>query len=344
MAIERFTFDDLRGVPVPGFTLGNRNGLAATVVAYGARLTRLLMPDRNGRPADIVLGFDRLADYAASDAYPGATCGRYGNRIGGAAFALDGVRHALSINEPPNHLHGGADGFDRRVWHAVADEAANAVTFTLRSPDGDQGYPGALTATVRYRLTDTDELDIRMQAATDRATMVNLVHHSYWNLAGHDAGDIRGHRLTVHGGFITPVDPALIPTGERRPVDGTPFDLRRATTLGPALDAAGGIGFDHNWCLGGPADTLRPVARLADPASGRQLELSANQPGLQVYSGGYLSERIVGKGGRPYRRFAGIALETQRFPDTPNIDDFPSARLDPGQLYDHRMVLRLTVA
>lgn len=342
--IQRFDFAEIDGVPVPGFTLTNRNGMEATVVAYGARLTRFLMPDRHGRPADIVLGFDRLADYAASGAYLGATCGRYGNRIGGAAFTLDGVRHALTVNEPPNHLHGGVEGFDRRVWEAAVDEVANAVDFTLRSPDGDQGYPGTLTAAVRYRLTDADELDIRMQAETDRPTMVNLVHHSYWNLAGHDAGDVRGHRLTVHGGFITPVDGALIPTGEVRPVDGAAFDLRSATVLEGALDAVGGIGFDHNWCLDGPPDVLRPVAVLEDPASGRRLELSANQPGMQVYSGGYLNERVVGKGGRPYRRFAGIALETQRFPDSPNIGSFPSARLDPRQIYDHRMLLRMTVA
>jgi aldose 1-epimerase len=197
-------------------------------------------------------------------------------------------------------------------------------------------------ARVRYQLHEEDQLDIRMQAETDRPTMVNLVHHGYWNLAGHGSGDVRGHRLTVHGGSITPVDEALIPTGEQRVVDGTAFDLRRPTPLGAALDAVGGIGFDHNWCLDGPANPLRPVAVLEHPASGRRLALSSNQPGLQVYSGGYFDGRAVGKGGRPYGRFAGIALETQRFPDSPNISHFPSARLDPGAVYDHRMLLRFS--
>ncbi|MGF7174964.1 aldose epimerase family protein [Azospirillum doebereinerae] len=343
MPITSFLFDELDGRPVEGFTLA-AGGLEATVIAHGARLVRFLMPDRDGRPADVVLGFDRLAGYLGSDAYAGATCGRYGNRIGGAAFTLDGVRHRLTANEPPNQLHGGSDGFDRRLWDAAVDEAANAVTFTLRSPDGDQGYPGTLTASVRYRLTGDGVLDIRMTATTDRPTVVNLVHHSYWNLAGHAVGhavgDVRGHRLAVRGGFVTPVGADLIPTGEVRPVDGTPFDLRDGPLLGDALAAVGGFGFDHNWCLEGPAGELRPVAWLEDPASGRRLDLSSDQPGLQVYTGGYLSDRVIGKGGRPYRRFAGIALETQRFPGTPNIAHFPSARLDPGQRYEHRMQLR----
>jgi len=343
MPIDSFLFDTLDSRPVEGYTL-TAGALSATVIAHGARLVRFVMPDRDGRPADIVLGFDRLAGYLDSDAYVGATCGRYGNRIGGAAFTLDGVRHRLTVNEPPNQLHGGTDGFDRRLWDATVDEAANAVAFTLRSPDGDQGYPGALTASVRYQLTGDGVLDIRMTAVTDRPTVVNLVHHSYWNLAGQAVGhaveDVRGHRLAVRGGFITPVGADLIPTGEVRSVDGTPFDLRDGSLLGKALEAVGGFGFDHNWCLEGSAGELRPVASLEDPASGRRLDLASDQPGLQVYTGGYLSDRVVGKGDRPYRPFAGIALETQRFPGTPNISHFPSARLDPGQRYEHRMQLR----
>lgn len=330
------------GSPVKGFTL-SAGGLEATVVAHGARLVRMMVPGRDGGPADVVLGFDRLGDYLASDAYFGATCGRYANRIGGAVFPLDGVRHALSANEPPNQLHGGPDGFDRRIWDAEVQEADNAVTFTLVSPDGDQGYPGRLRAATRYRLTDDGVLDIRMTAVSDRPTVVNLVHHSYWNLGGHDSGDLRGHRLTVRGGFTTPVGAGLIPTGEVRPVDGTPFDLRGGVGLGEALEAVGGLGFDHNWCLEGPAGELRPVAWLEHPASGRRMELATDQPGLQVYTGGYLSERVVGKGGRRYCRFAGLALESQRFPDSPNIGHFPSARLDPGGTYRHRMQLRFGV-
>lgn len=339
MPIESFLFDTVEGRPVEGFTL-SAGGLEATVIAHGARLVRMLVPGRDGTRADVVLGFDRVADYLTSDAYFGATCGRYGNRIGGAAFALDGVRHELAVNEPPNQLHGGPEGFDRRVWDATVEEAENAVTFTLVSPDGDQGYPGTLTAGTRYQLSDDGVLDIRMTAATDRPTIVNIVHHSYWNLGGHASGDLRDHRLTVRGGFTTPVGADLIPTGEVRPVDGTPFDLRGGVALGEALEAVGGFGFDHNWCLDGPAGELRPVAVLEHPASGRRMELATDQPGLQVYTGGYLSEKIVGKGGQPYRRFAGLALESQRFPNSPNIGHFPSARLDPGETYRHRMQLR----
>ncbi|MFS2008573.1 aldose epimerase family protein [Azospirillum sp. CT11-132] len=339
MPIESFLFDTVEGRPVEGFTL-SAGGLEATVIAHGARLVRMMVPGRDGNRADVVLGFDRLSDYLASDAYFGATCGRYGNRIGGAAFALDGVRHELAVNEPPNQLHGGPEGFDRRIWEAEVDEAENAVTFTHESPDGDQGYPGTLTASTRYQLSDDGVLDIRMTATTDRPTIVNIVHHSYWNLGGHASGDLRDHQLTVRGGFTTPVGADLIPTGEVRPVDGTAFDLRGGVELGEALEAVGGFGFDHNWCLDGPAGELRPVAVLEHPASGRRMELATDQPGLQVYSGGYLSEKIVGKGGQPYRRFAGLALESQRFPNSPNIGHFPSARLDPGETYRHRMRLR----
>lgn len=349
MSVTRFIFDHAAdGTPVEGVTLTSPAGVSATLIAHGARLVRLLAPDRAGTLADVVLGFDRLSDYLASSAYFGATCGRYGNRIGGAAFTLDGVRHALSVNEPPNHLHGGAEGFDRRLWAMAVEEAENAVTFTLRSPDGDQGYPGELLAQTRYRLTADGTLDIRMTATTDAPTMVNLVHHSYWNLAGHAAGDVRDHRLTVLGGAITPVDDRLIPTGARLPVDGTPFDLRDGPLLADALDALGGtvgggtVGFDHNWCLDGGTGELRLAARLDHPPTGRRLELLSDQPGLQVYTGGYLNAAIIGKDGQPYRPFAGIALETQRFPNSPNIADFPSARLDPGQRYEHRMKLRVT--
>ncbi|PWC57702.1 aldose epimerase [Azospirillum sp. TSH7] len=344
MPIESFLFDTVEGRPVEGFTL-SAGGLEATVIAHGARLVRMLVPGRDGSSDDVVLGFDRVADYLASDAYFGATCGRYGNRIGGAAFTLDGVRHELAVNEPPNQLHGGPEGFDRRIWDAKVDEAENAVTFTHESPDGDQGYPGTLTASTRYQLSDDGVLDIRMTATTDRPTIVNIVHHSYWNLGGHASGDLRDHRLTVRGGFTTPVGADLIPTGEVRPVGGTAFDLRGdmgrgGVELGEALEAVGGFGFDHNWCLEGPVGELRPVAVLEHPASGRRMELATDQPGLQVYSGGYLSEKIVGKGGQPYRRFAGLALESQRFPNSPNIGHFPSARLDPGETYRHRMRLR----
>lgn len=340
---ESFEFGAVGGVPVPGFVLRNALGVAVSVTALGARIVRLGMPDALGRAADVVLGFDSPQDYLASDAYMGATCGRYGGRIRGSAFALDGEVHRLSRNEGAHHAHGGRDGFDRKIWDAAGDAAAGEAVFTLDSPDGEEGYPGAVSASVAYRLDDLGTLAIDMRARSDRATVVNLVHHTYWNLAGHDSGSILGHRLELDADFVTPVDESLVPTGEVLRVDGTPFDFREGKPIGRdlALVATAAGGYDHNFCVRGEAGRLRRVAALADPASGRALELHSDASGVQVYTGGHFKVAAKGKGGARYRQYAGVALETQAFPDAPNLSHFPGVRLDAGCEYRHRMRIRL---
>jgi len=343
MTVETFTFGTHGGAPVPGFAVRNQHGVTLKVVAYGARLTELHVPDARGYIADIVLGFDTLNEYRASDAYMGATCGRYGSRIRDAAFVLAGRTVRVSRNEGAHHAHGGHEGFDRKVWHACADALANEVLFTHHSPDGDEGYPGALTATTSYRLTDANVLEIVMRAQSDRATVVNLVHHTYWNLAGHVAGDILAHRLQMPANFYTPIDADLVPTGEVRSVTGTPFDFREEKAIGQDLAALATVsgGYDHNWCTQGTGNELRKCAGLHDPTSGRAFELHATVPGVQCYTAGHLSNAVRGKGGSRYGQYAGIALETQGFPDAPNLGHFPSAQLLPGQTYEHRMEVRL---
>jgi aldose 1-epimerase len=349
--IERFDFGDLDGEPVRGFVLRNRNGLQARVISYGARLTEFHMPGRDGAPADIVLGFDDLASYVATNTYFGATCGRYGNRIKDGRFDLGGRTIQVDRNEGPNHLHGGRNGFDSKNWSAYADEANNAVVFTTVSLDGEEGFPGTLHLTATYRLTDDDVLDIRMTGTTDAPTVLNMVHHTYWNLAGQGSGDVRDQRLQLASSFYTPIDAELITTGEVLPVAGTAFDFRAAKPIGADIDSLSDVGtgdlvgggYDHNWCLDGVGPGLRPCARVVDPASGRGFALSTTEPGVQFYTGGYLDERVIGKRGLPYCRFAGYTFETQKFPNTPNFGHFPSTVLMPGEIYDHRMVLRFFV-
>ncbi len=344
MSITSFNFGMLAGIQVPGFVLRNGSGVTLKLVTHGARLTELHLPDRHGRNADVVLGFDTPAQYQASDAYMGATCGRYGGRIRNGVFMLDGTKVHLSRNEGVHHAHGGHEGFDRKLWQARTDAAANQVTFQLSAPDGDEGYPGAVEASTSYRLRDDNVVEIAMQARTNRATVINLLHHSYWNLAGHDSGDIRAHQLRLPADFYLPIDADLVPTGEVRKVAGTAFDFRVAKAMGQDLDAvptANG-GYDHNWCINGASGELRLCAALADPASGRALEVFATEPGLQMYTGGHFRTPVAGKGGARYGQYAGIALETQRFPDAPNLGHFPAALLVPGQVYQHHMELHLS--
>ncbi len=349
MGIEQKIFGRVDGTDVRAAEIDGGSGVRLQVVAYGARLARLLLSDRAGRPADVVLGFDTLDDYIAHGRYFGATCGRYGNRIAGGTFPLDGRTVVLTRNEPPNHLHGGSLGFDRKVWTMRVDDDRNAVAFSATAADGEQGYPGALAATTTYRL-DGRGLEIEMRATSDRLTVVNLVNHAYWNLAGQGSGDIRGHHLVLDAAAYTPVDAALIPTGELRAVAGTPFDFRAGKPVGQDLDATAADdprnarlargGYDHNWCLDGEPGALRRCARLVDPPSGRGFELDTSEPGVQVYTAGHLSDATVGRGGMRLCRYAGITFETQKYPDSPNFPHFPSARLDPGQEYVHRMRFR----
>jgi aldose 1-epimerase len=325
--------------------------LRAVLLDDGARLLELHAPDRNGEHSDLVLGYPDAGAHERGTAYFGATCGRCANRIRRGTFTLDDEVMSVATNEGPNHLHGGTVGFDRHRWSWNVDEGRNAVIFSLSSPDGDQGYPGALDTTTEYVLGDAT-LDIRMTAVTSKPTIVNMVHHSYWNLRGHDQGDVLGHRLRVESDFFTPVDDELIPTGEILSVGGTPFDFTEPTEIGSSVrevehggagrdTPAGFAGYDHNWVVRGQVGAMRPCATVHEPTTGRRLSLSTNEAGVQIYTGGYL-DGIEGKNGATYMPFQGLTLETQRFPDAPNHGHFPTAVLRPGQRYDHRMNLEFS--
>lgn len=317
------------------------NGRRVVLLTWGARLAELWVPDAKGILADIVLGHDSLDDWQTHGTYLGATCGRYANRIAGGRFQLDGRTVQVDRNEGENALHGGSRGFDLKHWQ-IADHSDTHVTFTTTSPDGDMGYPGTLNARVTYRI-DGPGLSIEMRATTDAPTIVNLVNHAYFNLAGQGAGDVMGQELQMDAGHYLPVDDRLIPTGEVLTVADTAFDFRRTRSIGASLP--GSNGFDHNLCLSAAlgADGLRRCLVATDPASGRRMTLSTTEPGVQLYTGAHFSGG-PGKQGARYPRFAGFAVESQRFPDTPNRPQFPSARLDPGQTYHHVMRFDFTLA
>jgi aldose 1-epimerase len=325
------------GTSVEIFTLSD-GAYEARIATYGGVLVSMKTPDRNGKVTDVVLGFDDLAGFVSnfngtSDAYFGAIIGRYANRIAHGTFALDGRKYSLPLNNGENSLHGGPHGFNNVVWKAKP--IANGVELTYVSKDGEAGYPGNLTATVRYTLTKGD-LRIEYSATTDKDTVVNLTNHSYFNLAGD--GDILHHQLTLHASRFTPVDAGLIPTGELKSVDSNPFDFRKATAIGARINADDqqlhlGHGYDHNWVLDRKGSDMEEAAELYDPGSGRMLKVLTDQPGIQFYSGNFLDGSIKGKGGKPYGLHAGLCLETQHFPDSPNHPDFPSTELRPGERY-----------
>ena len=327
------------GTPVEIFTLTD-GGYEARIATYGGVVVSLKVPDRSGKPADVVLGFDNLDGYVAnfngpSDAFFGAIIGRYANRIAHGTFTLDGKKYSLPLNNGENSLHGGPHGFNNVVWKAKP--IANGVELTYLSKDGEAGYPGNLSATVRYTLVK-DDLRIEYSATTDKDTVVNLTNHSYFNLAGQ--GDILNHQLTLHASRFTPVDAGLIPTGELKPVESTPFDFRKPTAVGARINADDeqlhlGHGYDHNWVLdsGSAGGKLAEAAEVYDPSSGRVLKVLTDQPGIQFYSGNFLDGSIKGKGGKPDELHAALCLETQHFPDSPNHPDFPTTELKPGERY-----------
>ena len=316
------------------FTLSNGRGLRARIMTYGAIVVSLEVPDREGRLADITLGYDSLEGYLETTPYFGAIVGRYGNRIAQGRFTLDGVEYSLARNNGENHLHGGQKGFDKVLWSAepLREEKAVGVRMSYLSPDGEEGYPGNLSCTVTYRVTSDNELTITYEATTDKATPVNLTHHSYFNLAGQGQGDILGHELQLWAGHYTPVDEGLIPTGELRPVGGTPFDFTTPHPIGERIDQVPG-GYDHNFVLSSGGGEPAPAARVYEPESGRVMEIFTTEPGIQFYSGNFLDGTITGKVGKLYRRHYGFCLETQHFPDSPNFPDFPSTILRPGETY-----------
>lgn len=336
------------------FTLRNAHGIEMQFSNYGGIITSLKTPDRNGRFADIVLGYDNLAGYVANSPYFGAIVGRYANRIARGHFTLDGATYTLAINNGPNSLHGGLRGFDKVVWNArpFENQEGQGVALDYTSPNGEEGYPGTLRTTVTYTLTPDDRLIVDYAATTDKATPINLSQHSYWNLVGNASRDILGHVLTINADAITPVDSTLIPTGEFMPVQGTPFDFRTPHAIGERIDQRQntqiryGNGYDHNFVLnrGNAAPgSLVLAARVVEPTSGRTMEISTTEPGIQFYSGNFLDGSITGKGGAVYHFRYGLALETQHFPDSPNHPNFPSTILQPGQQFRSRTVFKFGV-
>jgi aldose 1-epimerase len=328
------------GTQVDALTLTNANGIVVRAITYGGIITSLRVPDRNGQFGDIVLGFDDLAGYLEEHPYFGAIIGRYGNRIAGGRFMLDGQVYTLATNNGPNHLHGGITGFDKVVWWAEPFENGDSVgvTFSYTSSDGEEGYPGKVDVRVTYTLTAANELVFDYYAVSDRATPVNLTQHSYFNLAGDGSGDILGHELTVNADYFTPVDSTLIPTGAIAPVAGTPFDFRSATAIGARIDQdqeqlRHGLGYDHNFVLNSGDSTLTHAARVYEPQSGRLMDVYTAEPGIQFYAGNFLDGSITGKAGHVYGRRSGFCLETQHFPDSPNQPEFPSTILRPGEQY-----------
>lgn len=325
-------------------------GIEAVILTLGAAIQSVIAPDRNGRTADVALGFATLDGYLNQTAYIGVTVGRVANRIAGGRFVLDGIEHSVPLNDGPNSLHGGAAGLDRRNWEIVAltDAPSPGVVLRCVSPDGDQGYPGALAVTAAYSLSADGVLAVDYTATTDRPTVVNITNHAYWNMAGEGASaGAMGNRLTLHAEAYLPTDRTAIPIGEVRGVAGTPFDFREPTPVGLRVRDASdeqiaiGKGYDHNWVVSRePAPEPRPVARLEDPASGRAMELWSDQPGVQIYSGNFLDGSFAGKSGRLYRQGDAVVLEPQMFPDTPNQPAFGSVRLDPGQTYRNRIRFR----
>jgi aldose 1-epimerase len=336
------------GTPVEVFTLTNARGVEIRAMTYGAIITSIRIPDRKGVMADVALGFDNLQGYLGEHPYFGAVVGRYGNRIGGARFSLNGQTYQLAANNGPNHLHGGVRGFDKYVWSAEPIAGMTGIAFTRVSPDGEEGYPGTLKVRVSYVLTDANDLEIEYQATTDKATPVNLTQHTYFNLAGQGAGTIVDHELTINADRFTPVGDSLIPTGVLAPVEGTPMDFRRPTKVGARIDASTeqirfGRGYDHNWVLNRKGDGLQLAARVVEPASGRTLEVSTTEPGVQFYTGNFLDGTLKGKGGVGYPRRGGLCLETQHFPDSPNKPAFPTTIVQPGSTYRSKTVWRFGV-
>jgi aldose 1-epimerase len=336
------------GADVDLYTLTNANGMQAGILTYGGTVVSLTAPDRNGKYADVVLGLDDLAAYKKGTAFFGALIGRYGNRIGHAQFTLDGKTYKLPANDNGNTLHGGPEGFDKRIWTAVPGSGPDGQTLELTyvSKDGEEGFPGTLTSKVVYTLTPKNELKIDYSATTDKPTVVNLTNHSYFNLAGQGEGDILGHEVMIAADRFTPVDDKLIPTGELRPVTGTPFDFTKPTAIGARIDANDeqikfGKGYDHNWVLNKGAGGLTKAAEVTEPKSGRVMEVWTTEPALQFYTGNFLDGTLSGKG-KTYPRRGAFCMETQHYPDSPNKPAFPTTELKPGEAYKTTTLYRFS--
>ena len=338
------------GKPVEIYTLRNAMGAEARILTYGGIVQKLTMPDKNGHFADIVLGFDNLQDYVDKSPYFGALIGRYGNRIGGARFTLKGKTYMLAVNNGPNSLHGGLKGFDKVLWQvqeAAIGKQGVKLELTYLSKDGEEGFPGNLKVTAVYTLTDNNELKLEFAATADKPTVVNLTHHSYFNLADQGNGDILGHVVYINSEETTPVDAGLITTGEFKSVVGTPFDFRTPTAIGAHINDPDtvlqyGPGYDHNWIINKPLGQLGLQARVVEPTSGRVMEVWSDEPGLQFYAGNFLDGTLTGKGGKVYQRRTGFCMEPQHYPDSPNKTNFPSVELKPGENYHNTIVYKFS--
>ncbi len=340
---------DGRGITV--FTLANANGMRVRAIDYGGIILSLEVPGREGRVADVVLGYDSLEGYLQENPYFGAIIGRYGNRIGGGRFTLNGETYTLPRNNGPNHLHGGFAGFDKVVWDAepFRNDSGAGVVFTYVSPDGEEGYPGTLTARVTYTLTGANQLIFDYHATTDKATPVNLTQHSYFNLAGDGSGDILRHELQFFASAYTPVDETLIPTGDILPVAGTPFDFTTPKPIGTDIEADDeqiqfGGGYDHNFVLDRRESGLFHAVRVVEPTSGRVMDVFTTEPGVQFYSGNFLDGSVIGKAGHVYEHRQGFCVETQHYPDSPNKPEFPSTILRPGEVYTSQTIYTFRVS
>lgn len=339
------------GQAVDIYTLKNARGAEARITTYGGAVVSLKVPDRAGKFDDVVLGFDDIEGYQKTTTYIGALVGRYANRIAKGRFTLDGKEYTLATNNGENHLHGGVRGFDKMVWTArpLPARSGQALELTYLSKDGEEGYPGNLSVRVVYTLTDANELRIDYYATTDKDTVLNLTNHNYYNLAGQGSGDILGHVLTLNASRFTPTDAGAIPTGELRPVEGTPFDFTRPTAIGARINQDEeqlklGKGYDHNFVIDGRAGTLRRAARVTEPTTGRALEVWTTEPGVQLYTGNYLDGTDIGKGGKPYKYRYGFCLETQHFPDSPNQPKFPSTVLRKGAQFRSTTVYKFSAS
>jgi aldose 1-epimerase len=336
------------GQSVEMFSLRNAGGMQATIMNYGGIVTSLRVPDRNGNPGDVVLGYEHLDGYLKSTPYFGCLVGRYGNRIAKGQFSVGGGSYTLATNNPPNALHGGLQGFDKVVWKVLkADVGPDGPRLVLHyvSKDGEEGYPGNLSVTATYTLTADNALRLDYKATTDKPTVLNLTQHSYFNLRG--SGDILGHVVQINGDKFTPVDATLIPTGELRPVEGTPFDFRKPTAIGARVSQQDeqlnfGKGYDHNWVINKPWGELVLMARVVEPVTGRVLEVLSTEPGVQFYCGNFLDGTITGKGGWVYQFRNGFCFEPQHYPDSPNHPAFPTTELKPGQTYQNTIIYRFS--
>lgn len=338
------------GKAVEIFVLTNSRGAEAKIITYGGTVVSLKVPDKSGKLGDVVLGYDSVADYEKHTSYIGALIGRYGNRIAKGKFSLSGKEYRLAVNNGENHLHGGWKGYDKVVWTArpSTDVAGANLELNYASRDGEEGYPGNLNIKVIYTLTEKNELKIIYSATTDKDTIVNLTHHSYFNLAGASNGSILNHRLTLNADRFTPTDSGSIPTGELRSVKGTRFDFTLSTAIGVRIDQADeqlkfGQGYDHNWVLNKTGNELSLAATVFEPTSGRVMEVFTSEPGLQFYSGNFLDGVIKGKGGQQYPKRSGFCLEAQHFPDSPNKPRFPSTELKKGEAYSQTTIYRFSV-